>query len=376
MRGNRSRGRGARAVSAASSTVAGSAQSHGENLSTEGLDDELSIDNHNPLPNSKIKPEPPATPAGDEDVSITETTADEGSRKSTRRRRGTLRSLEMTESNRKSTKRKRDEPEENLPPLPSPSFPINRTNHILASRNFPRTSATIMNDISAHKLASMFAKPLTEREAPGYKDLIYRPQDLKSIKSAIIAGGKALVSVTDNSNFDGVGSPAQAGVGTPSGKNAISNWIAATPDVVPPKGIVNSAQLEKELMRMFANAIMFNPDSKRGVGPAFRPRKPRRHVVPHNTTADEDEDAEGDADEPSGREDDEEDGGVVTDTREMFEAVERSVGHWRAAERGVENVGSVGGRARLVEKEEDQDVDELAGEDELEEGGAGRRRRR
>ena len=367
MRGNRSRGRGARAVSAASSTVAGSAQSHGENLSTEGLDDELSIDNHNQLPNSKIKPEPPTTPAGDEDVSITETTADEGSRKSTRRRRGTLRGLEMTENNRKSTKRKRDEPEENLPPPPSLSFPINRTNHILASRNFPRTSATIMNDISAHKLASMFAKPLTEREAPGYKDLIYRPQDLKSIKSAIIAGGKALVSVTDNSNFDGMGSPAQAGVGTPSAKNATSNWIAATADVVPPKGIVNSAQLEKELMRMFANAIMFNPDSKRGVGPAFRPRKPRRHVVPN--TPDKDEDAEDDADEPSGHED-EEDGGVVTDTREMFEAVERSVGHWRAAERGVENLGSVGERERQVEKEEDQDMDEL------EEGGTGRRRRR
>ena len=30
-------------------------------------------------------------------------------------------------------------------------------------------------------------------------------------------------------------------------------------DVIPPKAIVNSGQLEKEVMRMFANAVMFNP---------------------------------------------------------------------------------------------------------------------
>lgn len=365
LRGNRSRGHGARAASAASSTVAGSIPSRRGSLSTEGLDDELSIDNHNKPSSSKIKPEPPATPVGDEDVSITETTADEGSRKSTRRRRGTLRSLEMTELGRTSTKRKRDGPQEN-PLLASPSFPTNRTNHILASRNFPRTSSTVMNNISAHKLASMFAKPLTDREAPGYKDLIYRPQDLKSIKSAIIAGGKAVVSATDSLYTDGVGSPAQiGGSGTPSAKGTGSSWIPATPDVVPPKGIVNSAQLEKELMRMFANAVMFNPDPKRGVGPAFRERKPRK-----------DEGGDEEDDEPE-RQADEDDGDVVTDTREMFEAVERNVGHWRAAEkRGVEDLSSSAvGKARQLEREEDPDVDELAREEDGEEG-TGRRRRR
>lgn len=373
LRGNRSRGHRARAASAASSTIAASIQSPRESISTEGLDDELSIDNHNQPSNSKIKPEPPATPAGDEDVSITETTADEGSRKSTRHRRGTLRSLEMTEIGRTSTKRKRDEPQENPRPA-SPSFPTNRTNHILASRNFLRTSATVMNDVSAHKLASMFAKPLTERDAPGYKDLIYRPQDLKSIKSAIIAGGKAVVSATENQFTDGVGSPAQMGGGTPSAKGTNSTWIPATPDVVPPKGIVNSAQLEKELMRMFANAVMFNPDPKRGVGPAFRERKPRKHV-----SGTENDKNEGDKDD----EDDlvqveEDDGDVVTDTREMFEAVERNVGHWRAAERAAERTAedlSSLGKARLVEKEEDVDMDELAGEGDVEEGTSRRRRR-
>lgn len=370
LRGNRSKGRGARAASAASSTVAGSIQSHGERLSTEGLNDELSIDNQNQPSGSEIKPEPPATPARVDDTSISESLADEASRKSTRRRRGITRGPEMLETSRTGTKRKRDEPQGNPPT--SPSFPTNRNSQILASRNFPRTSSTLMNDISGHKLASMFAKPLTEREAPGYKDLIYRPQDLKSIKSAIIAGGKALASAIDSSGLDGAGSPAQFGTSTPSAKGSSSNWIAATPEVVPPKGIVNSAQLEKELMRMFANAIMFNPDPKRGVGSAFRKRRTRRHMG----TSSVDGDDRGNEDlQPV--EEDEEDGGVVTDTREMFEAVERSVEHWRAAERAaertVEGFNSVG-KVRQVEKQEDQDVDELAVED-VDEGVAKRRRK-
>lgn len=134
-----------------------------------------------------------------------------------------------------------------------------------------------MNDISSHKLAAMFAKPLTERDAPGYKSLILRPQDLKSIKSAIGAGGRAFVAAADNAGAVESGSP---GSGTPAGvqwaggsAKGASAWVPATPDVQPPKGIVNSGQLVKELMRMFANAVMFNPDPKRGVGPAFNTRR-------------------------------------------------------------------------------------------------------
>src|SRR5439155_16763993 len=66
--------------------------------------------------------------------------------------------------------------------------------YVLSTRNFARTSATIMNDIGQHKYASIFSGPVKEKDAPGYKDLIYRPQDLKSIKSAIAAGGKAVAA--------------------------------------------------------------------------------------------------------------------------------------------------------------------------------------
>jgi hypothetical protein len=194
-----------------------------------------------------------------------------------------------------------------------------------------------MNDITTHKLASMFAKPLTEREAPGYKNVIYRPQDLKSIKSAINAGSRAIAALDD------AGSPALGS------KGSATLWMDKTPDIVPPKGIVNSAQLEKEVCRIFANAVMFNPDPKHGLGPAFRTRSKR--LAKGEKLHDSEEDA---VEEDDG-------GGVVRDTREMFEAVEKSVGNWRAAERTGEDVRNRprGGAAVL----EDDEVGTEAGED-------------
>ena len=212
-----------------------------------------------------------------------------------------------------------------------------------------------MNDISAHKLASLFAKPLTEREAPGYKNLIYRPQDLKSIKSAISAGSRAVAAASETSGTPAneAGSPME-GVITPSKSAGSILWISMNADVVPPKGIVNSAQLEKELMRMFANAVMFNPDSKRGFGPAFRDRQ----------------EDDGEDDGPQGLElGGEEEGGVVADTREMFEAVEKNVTNWRAAERAVDSTGSKGSANKIRasgERDEDE-ADELEGEEDADE---------
>lgn len=198
-----------------------------------------------------------------------------------------------------------------------------------------------MNDILAHKLGSMFSKPLTEREAPGYKNLIYRPQDLKSIKAAINAGNKALLKAAENVQE----------VGT-----SVNVWVPETPDVVPPKGIVNSAQLEKELMRMFANAIMFNPDvpSKRGFGPAFRTR---RRTMERGALHSEDED-EGEEEVIKGKQD----VSVVKDTREMFEAVEKSVAEWRSAERAAEEGGAPKTAAGRLRGGGSEEVDELAGD--------------
>ncbi|KAI6876939.1 hypothetical protein KC355_g22552, partial [Hortaea werneckii] len=66
-------------------------------------------------------------------------------------------------------------------------------------------------------------------------------------------------------------------------------------DLLPPKAIVNAAQLEKEVYRMFANAVMFNPGED----------------------------------------------GLVADTREMFADVERGMREWRGAESS--SVGNAGG---------------------------------
>ena len=302
FRGNTSRGRGARAASTASSAVAGSSRTRTRSRSLASHADDASADN-NRGSSRKVKAEPPATPAG----TIEDNTPTPGGdfwRSSARTRRDTIRSLETPQI---TNKRKRADTIEDTPEVSTPVANA-RPDHVLASRNFPRTSAPIMNDITTHKLASMFAKPLTEREAPGYKNLIYRPQDLKSVKSAINAGSRAIAALED------AGTPP---IGT---KGSATVWVERTPEVLPPKGIVNSAQLEKEVCRIFANAVMFNPDLKHGLGPAFRTRS--KKLAKGEKFDDEDDMVEED-----------DGGGVVRDTREMFETVEKSVGNWRAAER-------------------------------------------
>ena len=302
--------------------------------------DELAMDSQ-PISTRKIKPEPSTASGLDDDTSIASHTADEA-RKLTRQRRGTFRGSKTVDDTGKSrAKRKREEAAVLSPPSPAPET-FSKPGHVLASRNFVRISQTVMNDIIHHKVANLFAKPLTEREAPGYRDLIYRPQDLSSIKKAISNGSKAANAVIEDLTQDG----------------SSSVWIPESPDVIPPRGIVNSAQLEKELMRILANAIMFNPDlpTKRGFGPAFRTRQ---RTVELGATYDED------------REETEEvikgkqDVSVVKDTREMFDTVERSVSEWRNAERAAED----GGRETVAklrgggEEAEDEEADELAGDE-------------
>ncbi|KAF2834627.1 hypothetical protein M501DRAFT_904174, partial [Patellaria atrata CBS 101060] len=186
----------------------------------------------------------------------------------TRGRRGTLQSVQ-------SHKRKRsafEAPDSFELPPNTPG-----RGYIIASRNFPRMSQTIMNDINSHKHASMFSQPVKEKDAEGYRDMVRRPQDLKSIRTAIVAGSK-VVSAAASGDTPVANSPGG------SGGNVI---LPISPELVPPKGIVNAAQLEKEVMRMLANAVMFNPGED----------------------------------------------GVVKDAREMFDTVEESINIWRSAER-------------------------------------------
>ena len=97
---------------------------------------------------------------------------------------------------------------------------------------------------------------------------------------------------------------------------------------MPPKGIVNSSQLEKELIRMFANAIMFNPTPDHTFGPAF-PMRTDFSSREGTRSAEPDE------------------GGIINDTLEMYEDVEKAISTWRSAERPMDDAG---GKAFLALK--------------------------
>ncbi|KAK5999429.1 hypothetical protein QM012_005430 [Aureobasidium pullulans] len=137
------------------------------------------------------------------------------------------------------------------PEQPGSAYGAPLKNKVQAHRNFARISNVIINDITQHKHAGPFQKPVREKDAEGYSSIIKRPQDLKSIKAAITFGSRAINAAT--SSLD---SPAA----TPSNSSSSSLVLLdKTADLIPPRAIVNSSQLEKEVMRMFANAVMFNP---------------------------------------------------------------------------------------------------------------------
>ncbi|KAJ5375783.1 Bromodomain [Penicillium concentricum] len=206
-----------------------------------------------------------------------------------------------------------------IEPHPADIPRFDTTQYVMATRNFHRTAAPIMNDVATHKLASIFAKPISERDAPGYHDLIYRPSDLKSIKSAIHQGSKAVATAGESASTPAGDGESPVPGGTPS-KGGIL-MLQKSEDFVPPKGIVNSAQLEKELIRMFANAIMFNPIPQRGFGPAF-PMSSDRGSRESTQLGDSDE------------------GGIIQDSLEMFEDVQQAVTRWRAAERTADELAN------------------------------------
>jgi hypothetical protein len=122
---------------------------------------------------------------------------------------------------------------------------------VIANRNFNRLSQTITNDIQSHKHASLFSNPVRDRDAEGYSDIIRRSQDLKSIRTAIAAGNRAVNAAIASDSF------ASSTASQP--RDGAIVVLPVSEDLIPPKAIVNPGQLEKEVMRMFANAVMFNP---------------------------------------------------------------------------------------------------------------------
>ncbi|KAI1187712.1 hypothetical protein F5B17DRAFT_398500 [Nemania serpens] len=190
-----------------------------------------------------------------------------------------------------SNKRKRqDTPLNRGPPTPA--------THVLWTRAFHKISMAALDQIIGHRYANMFANPIKPRLAPGYYDIILRPQDLKGIQKAITAGSKA-AAATVATMFD-------------VDPNLPAVWLPISIDLVPPRGIINIAQLERELIHMFANAIMYNPDPQRGLGPSF---------LRSYQSNSEGEDLRGyEFDE----------NGVVKETRNMFAEVEKLLGDLRS----------------------------------------------
>ena len=327
----RRRNRRTRADSAASSSILARSRSRSQSLAS------LSSENHHDRAQVKrvsghaIKREPLSTPApfpSDTDQSRT----------STRRQGNTLQHENLSRSINRTRRGARDSESSSLPPPPTPQAtsapnrPVIDPSLVASTRNFSKISQPLMNDISRDKHASIFQKPITESMAPGYKSIIYRPQDLKSIKAAITAGNKAVMTAIEEQGLGG-NTPAAGEAGSPvitpsaagtAGKNFV--LLKKTEDLVPPKSIVNPAQLEKELVRIFANAIMFNPLPKeeRGFGNIRFDRRGN----------DDDEEEEEDDDTVGKRTWQTEEGALVRDTREMADGVLKMLGEWRDVEQG------------------------------------------
>ncbi|EMC95056.1 hypothetical protein BAUCODRAFT_524374 [Baudoinia panamericana UAMH 10762] len=237
----------------------------------------------------------PSTPAEVVDAPdhIPEHSATPASGPMTRKRRGTIQSLPHQPP---ASKRRRQDSPSAAPDTANAEVddttPPPRPTTILATRNFAKMAATIMNDITSHKHAAWFANPIREKDAEGYSEIIKQPQHLKSIRAAITAGTRAVAAAV-----------AQLGSPPPGAEVSTMIELERTPELVPPRAIVNADQLEKEVYRMLANAVMFNPGED----------------------------------------------GIVGEAREMFADVVGKIGEWRGAERDagvVEDEEGGGGKAK------------------------------
>lgn len=231
-----------------------------------------------------VKHEPPSTPMDTSEMMADDTPMPAPPRRGPSKRNKRKRSVAASEASAPDLGRGFTADVDNLPESEGPTT-------VLAVRNFPRLSSSKFNEINSHKHASVFSKPVRDRDAAGYSSMIRRPTDLKTIKAQIQAGPLAI-----NADETAAASTSPA---------ILLPW---SEDLVPPKAIVNSAQLERELMRMFANAVMFNP----------------------------------------GVED------VVSDAREMFEDAIVELAQFREAERSAEEAAAVREESKAIVEDEDE----------------------
>lgn len=241
----------------------------------------------------------------------------------------------------RGNKRKRQEsPEDRMPAAPP--------THVLWTRSFNKVSAQALEQIISHRHANMFAGPVKARDAPGYNDIVMQPLDLKKVRAAINHGQRmAQAAEKTLSDID---------------PNAMNVWLPISVDLVPPKGIINIAQLERELVHMFVNAIMYAPDAERGFGQTFLRQPSDRKQGGDGASEDGDDD---DNDAIIGYEVDE--NGLVKETRNMFLEVEKLLGDLRSeVERNAQpkgmgrppsmsrSVSAVGGEANTGDDEDDE----------------------
>ncbi|KAK3320542.1 hypothetical protein B0T19DRAFT_477793 [Cercophora scortea] len=200
-----------------------------------------------------------------------------------------------------------------MPPLPAmlpkqPTVP----NGVMWTRAFNKVSGSAMEQIVHHRSANMFAAPIRDKDAPGYDKVILQPQDLKSIRAAINHGNRAA---------------AQLAAALPGGDPGTSSVrLPLSEELVPPKGIINSWQLDRELAHMFANAIMYNPEHLYGLPLEFEQATEDARLA---QLAGEEQLAEHE-DHLLGYKVDE--FGVVNDARAMFHEVDKLLTELRSAE--------------------------------------------
>ncbi|KAI8222107.1 Bromodomain-containing protein 1 [Colletotrichum sp. SAR 10_99] len=291
--------------------------------------DELSMDHVDLAPrvkdeNATPRVTPRATPKPHDETG--DTTADE----SVPSRRNLITPSGV--ASRLAHKRKRQDTPTDLPAAPPTT--------VSWTRQFGRVSAAALDQISAHRFANQFANPIRERDAPGYKGLILQPQDIKSIRAAITHGNRTAT---------------EAAKGLPDGDPGTGTVILPIgDDLVPPKSIINSAQLERELFHMFSNAVMYNLNPSRGPGPSFVRMETSEGADALGYEVDED--------------------AVVRSTRSMAGEVEKIIGELRNAEKGRSGQDpSTSGNTRPASvatgedtpMAEDNDADELAGETDI-----------
>ncbi|PWW73880.1 hypothetical protein C7212DRAFT_365497 [Tuber magnatum] len=160
-------------------------------------------------------------------------------------------------------------------PLPT-GVAIGQQQMVVATKKFLQLSAPLLGDISSHKFANLFTNPVNERLAPGYRNLVYKPEDLKcnplsllhikdskannltAIKAAVKAGAAVVTNASTGTPAITTPTTESIAASTPPANASTFTTLPATTLNTPPKGIVNSVQLEKELFRMFANAMMYN----------------------------------------------------------------------------------------------------------------------